>query len=100
MERNLLPLGSVVTLQEGEKKLMICGRMQIMSGSEEVYDYSACTYPEGILKPDEMYFFNNEAIENIYFLGYQDEEELKFKEYVFQQLDQLEASINDAAEQL
>lgn len=99
MERNLLPLGSVVTLVEGEKKLMICGRMQIMEGSEEIYDYSACTYPEGILKPDEMYFFNNDAIENIYFLGYQDEEEFNFKEYLFQQLDELEASLDESVEE-
>ena len=41
MYKNLLPIGSVVLLKGGEKRLMICGRIQTRAGSDKVYDYSA-----------------------------------------------------------
>lgn len=40
--RELLPLGSVVALYNGTKKLMVIGRIQKAVESDEVYDYSAC----------------------------------------------------------
>ena len=63
MYKNLLPIGSVVLLKGGEKRLMICGRIQTRAGSDRVYDYSACLYPEGITGPAGMYFFDREAVE-------------------------------------
>ena len=52
MYKNLLPIGSVVLLKGGEKRVMICGRIQAKSGENTIYDYSACYYPEGILNSD------------------------------------------------
>ena len=67
MERNLLPIGSVVLLKGGEKRIMICGRIQTRAGEDIIYDYSACYYPEGIVDPKQMFFFNNDAIDKVFF---------------------------------
>ena len=90
MYKNLLPIGSVVLLKGGEKRIMICGRIQVKAGSDEIYDYSACYYPEGIINPDSMFFFNHDAIETLYFIGFQDKEELEFRGNILNKLDELE----------
>ena len=90
MVRNLLPLGSVVLLKDGTKRLVICGRIQTKEGSDDIYDYSASLYPEGIVGPESMFFFNHEAIEKVYFIGFQDEEELIYNKEVLDELGELE----------
>ena len=44
-----LPIGSVVRLVNGTKKIMIFGRLQIQASSGQKWDYVACLYPEGNL---------------------------------------------------
>ena len=88
MYKNLLPIGSVVLLKGGEKRIMICGRIQTKAGEDTIYDYSACYYPEGVLS-DEMFFFNRDQIERVFFIGFQDEEELAFREDILSQLGEL-----------
>lgn len=90
MYENLLPLGSVVLLEGGEKRLMITGRIQAKSGDDTIYDYSACYYPEGIVGSDSMFFFNNDAIAAIFYIGFQDTEEFEFRSEVLANLDELE----------
>ena len=90
MYKDLLPIGSVVLLKDGEKRIMICGRIQAKAGDNTIYDYSACYYPEGIVDPDNMFFFNHDAIEKVFFIGFQDEEELVFHQKVLEQLGELE----------
>lgn len=80
MKKDYLPIGSVILLKGGNKRLMICGRVQNKGGSDEIYDYTGCYYPEGVLHSDEMFFFNNDSIETIYFIGFQDEEELHYRD--------------------
>lgn len=82
MDRNLLPIGSVVLLKGGEKRVMVCGRIQTKAGEDRIYDYSACLYPEGIVNPSHMYFFDNDSIERIFFVGFQDPEELEMQEMI------------------
>ena len=86
----LLPIGSVVLLKGGEKRVMICGRIQAKNGESEVFDYSGCMFPQGIISSDSMYFFNHEDIDTVYFIGCQDAEELAFKNDVLSQLGELE----------
>lgn len=76
--KKYLPIGSVVLLKESQKRIMIVGVKQKQVGSEKVWDYSACLYPEGILDPDKLYLFDNEQIERLYFVGLQDGEGLAF----------------------
>ncbi|MBQ4528362.1 MAG: DUF4176 domain-containing protein [Clostridia bacterium] len=90
MYKNMLPVGSVVLLKEGDKKVMICGRVQTRSGDEVIYDYSACYYPEGIMDPRKMTFFNRDDIERVYFIGFQDPEEIAFRTNILDNLKELE----------
>lgn len=54
--KDLLPIGSVVTLKEGTKKLMIIGRLQQNVNTQKIYDYAGCLWPEGIwTRIDVMY---------------------------------------------
>jgi len=75
----LLPIGSVVRLVGGEKRLMIFGVKQTDAtdgGTER--DYIAVLYPEGNLGPEHQYMFNHGDIEEIYFYGFSDVERQDF----------------------
>ena len=75
-----LPIGTVVMLKTGTKRLMITGFCSISTDDENVmYDYSGCMYPEGMLSSDQTALFNHEQIEKVYHMGLIDEEEEKFK---------------------
>lgn len=90
MYKNMLPIGSVVLLKGGNKRVMITGRILTKAGEEKIYDYAACYYPEGIGATDGTFFFNKDAIERLYFVGFQDEEELTLKREVLDKLGKLE----------
>ena len=89
-EDEFLPIGSVVLLEGGNKRIMICGRIQAQAGSDIIYDYSACYYPEGIVDPKSMFFFNRDTIETVYFRGYEDQDELDYRHDILDQLGELE----------
>lgn len=84
--KSLLPIGSVVLLNGGEKRLMICGRIQTDVATGTTYDYSACFYPDGIISSKELFMFNNENIRKIFFIGFQDGEEFAFRQFMEEQL--------------
>ena len=77
---NYLPLGSVVLLHEGKKRLMIYGRKQLNPSDNKIYDYIGCLYPEGNIESNTAFLFNNENIRQVFFLGLQDKEEADFGE--------------------
>ena len=81
MLEGLLPIGTVVLLKESTKRVMIMGVCQRSADEmEKLWDYCVCFYPEGYLGADKIFLFNNEQIDRIYALGYQDEEQIAFKE--------------------
>ena len=90
MYSELLPIGSVVLLKGGEKRVMICGRIQTRDGEDVIYDYCACLYPEGITGADNIFFFNNDAIDSVFFIGFQDSEEITFRTEILGNLGELE----------
>lgn len=80
MFTGVLPIGSVVLLKDSSKKLMITGFAQVAADDpNRIYDYVGCVFPEGFLGPDQTYLFDSEQIENIFFIGYQDQEQMAFK---------------------
>ncbi len=79
-DKKYLPIGTVVILKGGTKKLMITGFCSIPKGEHKIYDYTGCMYPEGILSSSSSFLFDHEQIENVFFKGYNDEEEIAFKE--------------------
>lgn len=77
--KELLPIGSVVLLKDGEKKLMISGIMQTDDGGKgQEYDYLGVLYPEGHIGDQFQYLFNHDDISEIFFRGYEDEERNDF----------------------
>ena len=81
MFTGLLPIGSVVLVGDSTKKVMIIGVCQ-KSSDGRIFEYSGVVYPEGFLDPKKMFLFNNDQITQIAALGYQDAEQLAFKEKV------------------
>ena len=82
MKKGLLPIGSVVLLKGGKKRVMICGRIQTRVGEERIYDYTGCYYPEGIMDSKQMFFFDHEAIVRLFFIGFQDPEEFALQKSI------------------
>ena len=77
--KDLLPIGSIVLLKDGEKRLMINGIMQNdAGGTKQNYDYLGILYPEGHIGEGFQYLFNHEDIDKIVFRGYEDEERNEF----------------------
>ena len=77
----LYPLGTVVSLKRGQRKLMITSRVPLMNenGTIEYFDYGGCLVPDG-QNGNQMFFFNNEDIAEVYQLGYQGPEEDDYQE--------------------
>lgn len=75
--KKYLPIGSVVTLKEQTKKVMIIGRSQVCE--DVFYDYSGCLFPEGYLGSDKLYVFNTDDIDTLYYVGMQNEEEFIYR---------------------
>ena len=83
-----LPIGTVVMLRNGKKRVMITGFCcSDKSKPDTTYDYSGCLYPEGIITSDQNLVFNHDQIEKIYALGFADEEEKEFKERLIEVLE-------------
>lgn len=80
-----LPIGTVVVLKEGTKKLMITSYLvfhstdgsasNFINGTAEVFDYGACLYPEGILDANTSFAFNHEQIDTIIYMGCESEDQ-------------------------
>jgi len=78
----LLPIGTVVLLKESTKRVMIYGRVQREFDGERVWDYIGCLFPEGNINSEHSFLFDNEQIESVFFIGCQDEEEMRFQQYL------------------
>jgi hypothetical protein len=85
--KELLPIGSIVLLEGGEKKLMIYGRLQQQEGTDIVWNYIGCLYPEGNINNDFTYLFNHDNIREVCFEGYRDEEENKIQKVIQQAIE-------------
>lgn len=80
MNSKLLPIGSVISLQESKKKLMVTGISQKSQSNDTVYDYIGVPYPEGFIDNETMFLFYHKDIEKVHFLGYVD---IEFQEFRF-----------------
>lgn len=76
--RELLPIGSVVLLKNGKKRVMIFGVKQTEQSSGKEYDYISVLYPEGNMGDGGQFLFNHSDIDEVYFRGCEDEERDEF----------------------
>ena len=86
MKEKYLQIGTVVRLKGATKKIMIMGYCPIEKEKNEMYDYSACLYPEGLVDSSKILLFNHDKIEQVYFVGNSDEEYQKINEQMKQML--------------
>ena len=76
-----LPIGTVVTLKGGDKKLMIFGIVQTVENPGEApqeFDYIGVPYPEGNLGTEYQYMFQHADIDQIFFQGFNNAERQQF----------------------
>lgn len=76
MKQDILPLGSIVYLNEGNKKVMIIARGLVTKHKDGFiyFDYGGVPYPEGLVDA-KMVYFQHEAVARIVFEGYSDLDE-------------------------
>ena len=80
---HLLPIGSVVLLKDGVKKLMITGIKPVKEDEpDKVYDYIGVIYPEGFIGNEYNFLFNHDSINDVVFRGYENPERREFIEYL------------------
>lgn len=86
-----LPIGTVVMLKGGTKRVMITGFCTYADKDKsKLYDYSGVLYPEGFIASNQTLLFNHDQIEKIYHMGLIDEEEKEFKKLLNEIAPQLE----------
>ena len=97
--KKLLPIGSVVLLKNGRKKLVVMGILQAKTqkdGTVKGYDYLGVPYPEGYVGPESGLLFHHEDIQEMVFTGYQNRERELLVEGMQEILEQADAAINAA----
>ena len=100
-ESKYLPLGSVVKLKKGTKKVMITGFcMYDNDNNHTLYDYCGCPYPEVMLSKKEAHLFNHNDISEIVNLGYSSEEDKKFKINLTSMIQIIQTVNNDNNEEI
>lgn len=77
MYEKFLPIGTVVMLKNGYKRVMITG-YKCFFDKDKIYDYSGCLYPEGIISYKNTLLFNHSQIVQVYHVGLIND---SFKEY-------------------
>ena len=89
MKEKYLPIGTVVTLKEGTKKIMIIGFCPI-NDKKEMFDYTGCPFPEGIIAPDKVVAFNHTSIKEIFHMGIENDETIKFNNVLYELVKNME----------
>ena len=75
-----LPVGTVVLLQNGTKRVMINGFCTMDANNpSRIFDYSGVLFPEGSLSSDQTLLFDHNQIVRVDHMGLNDEEEKSFK---------------------
>lgn len=83
MQEKFLPIGTIVRLKNGTKKVMITSYLIFSKGDSEtkkMYDYGGCPFPEGIIESNYAVGFDHEQIEEVVHMGLEDDDQKKLKE--------------------
>ncbi len=77
MNKGLLPIGSVVRLTDGTRKVMITGYYSKTKDDDKIYDYNGCVFPEGLM--ENLYLlFESKQIEEVFYKGLENEELIEY----------------------
>lgn len=73
IEKDLLPIGSVVQVGESTALVMIAGYLPFSpSDPNRLWNYSGFRFPLGYTDDEDVYFFDHDQIQNVYAYGYRD----------------------------
>ena len=87
-----LPIGSVIRLKDSSACTMIAGYLPTGPARPGyVWDYSGFKFPLGYVKDDEIYCFDQDQIEEVLALGYQDSEQFAFSRSLEEMTEKLKA---------
>ena len=91
-----LPIGTVVMLKGGSKRVMITGFCTIAQEQQDkLFDYSGCIYPEGFFDYNKVCVFDHEQIVEIFQKGLDDEENKAFMVRFKEEIAKLEKEENN-----
>ena len=86
-----LPLGTVVLLEGGTKRVMITGFATASSDDPDlIYDYAGCMYPQGFITSNQTILFDHDQIQKIYHFGLIDPEWVEFQDNLKKFLENLD----------
>ncbi len=77
IKEKFLPIGTVVLLKDGNKKVMILSYLIFPTGNaehREMYDYGGCTFPEGVIDSKVGLGFNHSQIAEVVHMGLEDDD--------------------------
>lgn len=75
--KKLLPVGTIVQMKkENSVLMMILGFYP--QNQQQIYDYVAVIYPQGIVNDEAFFLINHDEIKKVVFMGYTDETTNKF----------------------
>lgn len=79
--KKFLPIGTVVKLKGGTKRLMIIGFCiePVENEKKQRFDYAGCLYPEGVIDSAQFPLFNHDQIEKVYNIPFADDEDIEFR---------------------
>lgn len=88
MFRGILPIGSVVKINNANIKVMVIGYMpQEADNPDNVHEYSGIIYPLGYQREDQIVQFDADQISAVEFIGLQDLEQMSFESILMEQMD-------------
>ena len=95
----LLPVGSVVLLKGGTRKTIIMGYLQFDENDKsKIYDYMGVPFPEGYMGMGSAFLFNHDAVEKVFFKGYEDENVSKLMAVMSAVFESAVKTVNDLNE--
>lgn len=82
MNKKELPIGTVVMLVGGSKKVMITGYRSKNADADKVFDYNGCVFPEGLM--ENIYcLFDASQIEDVLYMGLENEEKAEHMNKIY-----------------
>lgn len=84
MQDKLLPLGTVFKMKDSATMVMIFGYYPINETKERYYRYYGVAYPVGISEGTNLLMFNEDAIDEILFEGFEDEKTKQYNQKIYE----------------
>ncbi len=94
MSIDYLPIGTAVKLKEG-KTVVIMGYFVTDEDVTDVYDYCGCLYPEGFDEVSDMFLFDEDQIDEVLYVGYDNEEGQKYRADMAKEIDDAYSDLDD-----